>query len=145
MAKVAIVENGAVVYRGVLPRVWKNSSGLHNSRDDWTTLLELGIYPLEEVMPSVNNDTETLNGFTEDIQSDKVVLTNLKRDKTDAEVALDAASAAVAYKWERERAYPKLEEQLDLLYKDMLADKGDKTGAWFAAVKKVKDDNPKPE
>ena len=61
MAKVAIVENGAVVYRGVLPRVWKNSSGLHNSIDDWTTLLELGIYPLEEVMPSVNNDTETLN------------------------------------------------------------------------------------
>ena len=145
MAKVAIVENGAVVYRGVLPRVWKNSSGLHNSIDDWTTLLELGIYPLEEVMPSVNNDTETLNGFTEDIQADKVVLTNLKRDKTDAEVASDAASAAVAYKWEREREYPKLEEQLDLLYKDMLADKGDKTGAWFAAVKKVKDDNPKPE
>jgi len=26
----------------------------------------------------------------------------------------------------------------------MLADKGDKTGDWFAAVKKVKDDNPKP-
>ena len=43
----------------------------------------------------------------------------------------------------RKSAYPELEEQLDLLYKDMAADKGDKTGEWFKAVKKVKDDNPK--
>jgi hypothetical protein len=43
----------------------------------------------------------------------------------------------------RAAAYPELKEQLDLLYKDMAADKGDKTGEWFKAVKKVKDDNPK--
>jgi hypothetical protein len=43
----------------------------------------------------------------------------------------------------RRISYPDLEEQLDLLYKDMAADKGDKTGEWFKAVKKVKDDNPK--
>ena len=43
----------------------------------------------------------------------------------------------------RSVAYPELKEQLDLLYKDMAADKGDKTGEWFKAVKKVKDDNPK--
>ena len=43
----------------------------------------------------------------------------------------------------RKISYPDLREQLDLLYKDMAADKGDKTGEWFKAVKKVKDDNPK--
>ena len=43
----------------------------------------------------------------------------------------------------RRAEYPELKEQLDLLYKDMAADKGDKTGEWFKAVKKVKDDNPK--
>ena len=43
----------------------------------------------------------------------------------------------------RANEYPELKEQLDLLYKDMVADKGDKTGEWFKAVKKVKDDNPK--
>jgi hypothetical protein len=43
----------------------------------------------------------------------------------------------------RASEYPELKEQLDLLYKDMAADKGDKTGEWFKAVKKVKDDNPK--
>ena len=43
----------------------------------------------------------------------------------------------------RKIAYDHIGEQLDLLYKDMAADKGDKTGEWFKAVKKVKDDNPK--
>ena len=43
----------------------------------------------------------------------------------------------------REQSYGKIGDQLDLLYKDMLADKGDKTGEWCKAIKKVKDDNPK--
>lgn len=51
---------------------------------------------------------------------------------------------AKSYQNVRETKYPSIEEQLDLLYHDMLANKGDKTGDWFAAVKKVKDDNPKP-
>tara|TARA_B100000902_G_scaffold132120_1_gene130819 strand:+ start:427 stop:765 length:339 start_codon:yes stop_codon:yes gene_type:complete len=50
---------------------------------------------------------------------------------------------AKSYQNVRETKYPSIEEQLDLLYHDMLASKGDKTGDWFAAVKKVKDDNPK--
>ena len=44
-----------------------------------------------------------------------------------------------AYQRSRAVEYPEIKEQLDLLYKDMLADKGDKTGTWFAAVKAVKD------
>ena len=43
----------------------------------------------------------------------------------------------------RKSSYGTLENQLDLLYHDMLADKGDKTGEWFKAIKAVKDDNPK--
>ena len=43
----------------------------------------------------------------------------------------------------RKTAYGDIGDQLDLLYKDMLADKGDKTGEWFKAVKAVKDANPK--
>ena len=44
----------------------------------------------------------------------------------------------------RQGAYASIGDQLDLLYHDMVAGKGDKTGEWFKAVKKVKDDNPKP-
>ena len=45
----------------------------------------------------------------------------------------------------RKVAYGDIGEQLDLLYKDMLADKGDKTGEWFKKVKAVKDANAKEE
>jgi len=48
-----------------------------------------------------------------------------------------------AYVGKRVAEYPEITEQLDLLYKDMLADKGDKSGAWFAAIKAVKDKYPK--
>tara|TARA_R100001082_G_scaffold80544_1_gene47616 strand:- start:975 stop:1295 length:321 start_codon:yes stop_codon:yes gene_type:complete len=48
------------------------------------------------------------------------------------------------YARDRQGSYPALPEQLDLLFHDMTAGKGDKTGEWYKAVKKVKDDNPKP-
>jgi len=48
------------------------------------------------------------------------------------------------YARDRQESYPALGEQLDLLFHDMTAGKGDKTGEWYKAVKKVKDDNPKP-
>ena len=43
----------------------------------------------------------------------------------------------------RKAAYGDIGDQLDLLYKDMLADKGDKSGEWFKSIKAVKDANPK--
>ena len=49
------------------------------------------------------------------------------------------------YQRTRAVAYPEIAEQLDKLYHDMAADKGDKTGTWFAAVKAVKDATTKPE
>ncbi len=71
----------------------------------------------------------------------------MDKDGNSVTINMDNVNAWVdpeAYKYKRQLEYPALAEQLDLLYKDMLADKGDKTGDWFAAVKKVKDDNPKP-
>jgi len=43
----------------------------------------------------------------------------------------------------RKNSYGSIGDQLDLLYKDMLAGKGDSTGEWFKSIKAVKDDNPK--
>jgi hypothetical protein len=43
----------------------------------------------------------------------------------------------------RRKEYGKIGDQLDLLYKDMLADKGNKSGEWFKHIKAVKDANPK--
>ena len=43
----------------------------------------------------------------------------------------------------RRKAYGTIETQLDLLYHDMDADKGDKTGEWYKAIKAIKVANPK--
>jgi hypothetical protein len=43
----------------------------------------------------------------------------------------------------RKRAYGDIGDQLDLLYKDMVAGKLDTTGDWATKIKAVKDANPK--
>jgi len=45
--------------------------------------------------------------------------------------------------FKRAKEYPEVKEQLDLLYKDLVAGKVDATGEWAKKIKKVKDDNPK--
>ena len=64
--------------------------------------------------------------------------------------AIDAKLAELeaeydAKQYQRDRQYPQLGEQLDMLFHDMTVGKGTKDGEWYKAVKKVKDDNPKPE
>ena len=48
-----------------------------------------------------------------------------------------------ANQYQRDRQYPNLGEQLDMLFHDMTAGKGTKDGEWYKAVAKVKSDNPK--
>ncbi len=60
------------------------------------------------------------------------------------EEEVNAKIEELQFQENRAKAYPQLAEQLDLLYHDMTAGKGDKTGEWYKAIKKVKDDNPKP-
>ena len=57
--------------------------------------------------------------------------------------ALEAEYDAKQY--QRDRQYPSIGDQLDLLFHDMTNGKDDKTGEWYKAVNKVKMDNPKPE
>ena len=56
---------------------------------------------------------------------------------------LQAIEDANQYQRDRAKEYPEISEQLDMLYHDMTDGKGDKTGDWYKAIKKVKDDNPK--
>ena len=137
MSSVAIVEGGVVVYRGSLPKSWKNSSGLHNSRDDWSVLNPLGIFHFDEVFPSYDNSTEKYDGWTEDIQADKVVLTWVVRSKTADELSSEVALTAVAYIHERRHEYPEIADQLDDIYHNGIE-------GWKATIKVIKDKYPKP-
>ena len=57
---------------------------------------------------------------------------------------LKADHAAKAYQRTRAAAYPEIGDQLDNLYKDLLAGKLDSTGEFAKAIKTIKDANPKP-
>ena len=59
------------------------------------------------------------------------------------ESAGNTAETARSVLNKRASEYKELKEQLDLLYHDMTADKGDKTGEWYKHIKAVKDANPK--
>lgn len=50
---------------------------------------------------------------------------------------------ALTFADKRRNAYGLIGDQLDVLFHDMTSGKGDKTGEWYKAIKKVKADNPK--
>ena len=73
----------------------------------------------------------------------------LEQSKIDtARKTLNDELAATKYKRDRtgdgSTVYASLGDQLDMLYKDMLAGKLDTTGTWATHIKAVKDANPKP-
>ena len=68
-----------------------------------------------------------------------------------ARKALDDAAALVAYKLKRtgmdgttDTIYPTIGDQLDMLYKDIVAGTVTTSGTWATHIKAVKDANPKP-
>ena len=81
-----------------------------------------------------------------DADGNKVTLDDAK--VAAARKALDDAAAAIKYKSDRttngSTIYASLGDQLDMLYKDMIAGKLDTTGTWATHIKAVKDANPKP-
>ena len=92
---------------------------------------------------------------TSEIESEKPLyaqVNNERREFTDAEYD-QAIEDRAQYKLDEQdngyararlEAYGSWNDQLDQLYHDINAGKLDKTGEWYKAVKKVKDDNPKP-
>jgi len=81
-----------------------------------------------------------------DADGNKVTLDDAK--VAAARKALDDAAAAIKYKSDRttngSTVYSSVGDQLDMLYKDLLAGKLDATGTWAKHIKAVKDANPKP-
>jgi hypothetical protein len=65
-----------------------------------------------------------------------------------ARTTLDAEAAAVKYKTDRttngSTTYATLGDQLDMLYKDIVAGTVTTSGTWATHIKAVKDANPKP-
>ena len=93
-------------------------------------------------------DANYINDATGAFKEDGTQITLVQSDIDAARVTLDAEALAVKYKTDRTKngstTYSSIGDQLDMLYKDMLAGKLDTTGTWATHIKSVKDANPKP-
>ena len=81
--------------------------------------------------------------FGDELTWDSPDITQPTEEEIDAEIKR-LQTEYDAKQYQRDRQYPSIGDQLDALYHDMTSGKGDKTGEWYKAIKKVKDDNPKP-
>ena len=101
-----------------------------------------------EAIRKAYSDVVTIDDSKGAFDKDNKSIT-LDQSKIDAaRTTLDAEAAAVKYKTDRttdgSTVYASFGDQLDMLYKDMLAGKRDTTGTWATHIKAVKDANPKP-
>jgi len=80
----AYVEDGVITYRGVLPKTWRNTSGLNLSEGDDDYLKTLGWFPYVEVSVQIGVD-ETSDGEDTVVTETEVTSTAKKRAMTDAE------------------------------------------------------------
>ena len=93
-------------------------------------------------------DVVTINNATGAFKKDGSKVELVQSEIDSARVTLDAEAAANKYKIDRttdgSKTYAYIGDQLDMLYKDIVAGKLDTTGTWATHIKAVKDANPKP-
>ena len=90
------------------------------------------------------SDLETFNYDT--LKSSWVSKTAIPTEEEikTAAIAQIQTDISMEYQGKRANEYPQIGEQLDALYKDLLAGKLDATGTWATTIKAVKDKYPKP-
>lgn len=89
------------------------------------------LYP--EVVTSVDNKSYDSSGTLVNVDENAV---SEKNNELQADYD--------AKQYQRDRKYPDLGEQFDLLFKDINEGTLDKTGIFYTAIKAVKDAHPKP-
>jgi hypothetical protein len=93
-------------------------------------------------------DAITIHDSEGAFRADGTQITLVQSEIDAARVTLDSEYAKVKYKDDRrigdKTIYASLEDQLDMLYHDIVAGKLDTTGTWATHIKAVKDANPKP-
>ena len=94
--------------------------------------------------PTVVSIDDTAGAFDKDGKSVSIDDSLVTKARTE----LDEEATKVKYKTDRttngSTVYASFGDQLDMLYKDIVAGKLDTTGTWATHIKAVKDANPKP-
>ena len=98
---------------------------------------------IEEIKASFTPPThDNINGVQVELSSEEAQ--EFVDKWADAELARQLDEEANGYKVARQMAYPALTEQFDKLWHDINNGTLDNTGAFYTALKTVKDNNPKP-
>ena len=107
-------------------------------------MTKLDFDAIRKAYPETAVINDDLGAFKED--GTQITLEQSKIDA--ARVTLDSEAAAIKYQTDRttdgSTKYDEIGNQLDMLYKDIVAGKLDATGTWATHIKAVKDANPKP-
>ena len=98
--------------------------------------LDLDHEAIRKAYPTAVTICDETGVFDEDGKS----ITLVQSDIDAARTTLNTEAAAVKYKSDRAKAYPSIQDQLDMQYWD----KKNGTTSWVDAVAKVKSANPKP-
>ena len=101
---------------------------------------------VRKAYPSITILDDSFVNYGLDNSGNKVTIVQSNVDT--ARATLDAEAVQNKYKTDRttngSTIYASFGDQLDMLYKDIVAGKLDTTGTWAAHIKAVKDANPKP-
>ena len=105
----------------------------------------MALKTLEEFKAEAQAEIDAEKPLYAQVNSTKRELTDEEYDQAVSDLANDKLDKQDnQYKRDRLESYLAWREQLDQLFWDIDAGKLDKTGEWYKAIKKVKDENPKP-
>ena len=101
---------------------------------------------IRKAYPSITILDDSFINYGLDSSGNKVTIVQSNVDT--ARTTLNAEAAAVKYKTDRttdgSTTYASIGDQLDMLYKDIVAGTVTTSGTWATHIKAVKDANPKP-
>jgi hypothetical protein len=121
---------------------WVNVDGLGLNLD--TVDLPANVHAVQFDGTS-NKDITSISAYSTITDAHATLKAANETAATQAANEQTALEATYGYKRQNDEttSYPEINEQLDQLYKDMLAGKLDTTGTWATGIKAVKDAHPK--
>jgi hypothetical protein len=100
----------------------------------------------EELQTQADAEIEAAKPMYKQVNNERLEFTDADYDQAKIDLGNSKWEAQqFGYIQARQEAFESIGNQLDQLFWDIDSNKLDKTGEWYKAIKKIKDDNPKPE
>ena len=100
----------------------------------------------EELQTQANAEIEAATPMYKHVNNERLEFTDADYDQAKIDLGNSKwETQQFGYIQARQEAFESIGNQLDQLFWDIDNNILDKTGEWYKAIKKIKDDNPKPE